>query len=48
VTDGTIFAGSVDALKYQKQGVAIGCVVQALHRTQIIDVLVEEVFVLVF
>ncbi len=44
--DGTVFAGSVHALKNHQQGIAIGCIVKLLQRTQTSNMLSEKLFIL--
>ena len=43
---GTVFSGGVHRLKNQQQGMAVGCVMQMLQRTQLLDMLLEQRFVL--
>jgi hypothetical protein len=45
VTDGAFLACSIHALEYQQQRIAVGCVVQALKRTQFLDMTLKELFV---
>ena len=44
--DRTIFSGRIHRLKNQKQSVAIGRIVQLLHRAQLFDMLLKQRVVL--
>ena len=45
VPDGAILAGGVHSLKNQQQRIAVGRVVKALQRTQLLDVFSQEFFI---